>query len=640
MASSSRNLSEHSPYHDQQLEKGEIRLLKIVAIEPALEISTQKHEVTASLEFDAMSYVWGTAPATVGAKCNGKPFLLTPTAEEMLKHLYLYRPALQRPLWIDAICINQEDPDEKAIQIPFMRDIYSRAAQVIVWMGCSTPGTDAFMTEFHRLSKIARTWITTGIDHQAPGVRKAQGWPSYDHPMWTGCHRLMSREWFRRLWTFQEVILARKAIVFCGSFCIDLDELMEFVVNGHFGTSAYITGWHDAAWEESRTIQRYRDTSITEFEALEPIGIPQLLDILRYRRVKEQVDRIWAVTGLFEKHMQKNLAPKVDYSVEGRKEYHRTFVNFAKILIVQSGPLALLCVPPAIGPKNKLLPSWCPDFSGLPACLMLIIDLWNYPISDPSQPSHLVFYEEQDEEKRCYERLAAVQRHPKRDISTSEHDNLLRIRGFCVDTISEVVEDSRLLGTPEFREKTEWATYTTRNSSYVASMDWQSRSLALSRHVLSYSDEGESKIPPEYLMAFYANHRISKDAEAAYTDAISVLRSNNPGLQFNQLEFPRRARASECISRFKALSGHTFFSTRGGRIGIATPGCKPGDKVCTFYGGHPLHILRWPSCGDGDSNSPQGAVVEFMGVAFVPHLMEPHQADDVRLGEDEIFTIG
>lgn len=88
------------------------------------------------------------------------------------------------------------------------------------------------------------------------------------------------------------------------------------------------------------------------------------------------------------------------------------------------------------------------------------------------------------------------------------------------------------------------------------------------------------------------------------------------------------------------LYGHTFFSTTGGRIGIATPGCRPGDKLCVLYGDHPLHILRWPGCSNSPDSSSGGAIVEFKGVAFVPHLMEQHRSDDARLGEDEIFSIG
>jgi hypothetical protein len=81
------------------------------------------------------------------------------------------------------------------------------------------------------------------------------------------------------------------------------------------------------------------------------------------------------------------------------------------------------------------------------------------------------------------------------------------------------------------------------------------------------------------------------------------------------------------------LVGHSFFATEGGRFGIANPGCKPGDKVCAFYGGEALYMLRWPGANDRSGNA------EFCGAAFIPPLMEQHQRDEARLGEDEIFHI-
>jgi hypothetical protein len=37
-------------------------------------------------------------------------------------------------LWIDAICINQADLDERKQQVQLMRDVYSGASRVVVWL--------------------------------------------------------------------------------------------------------------------------------------------------------------------------------------------------------------------------------------------------------------------------------------------------------------------------------------------------------------------------------------------------------------------------------------------------------------------------------------------------------------------------
>ena len=48
---------------------------------------------------------------------------------------YFRHAARRRVLWVDAMCINQNDPDEKSEQVPIMGEIYSRATKVYAWLG-------------------------------------------------------------------------------------------------------------------------------------------------------------------------------------------------------------------------------------------------------------------------------------------------------------------------------------------------------------------------------------------------------------------------------------------------------------------------------------------------------------------------
>ena len=121
------------PYSGQALKPDEIRLLTIIwTTSDQFELRTESHLLTPDLHFDAISYVWGSAPASVRVKCNDGMLMLTPSAFQMLGYLYLYKPEPQRPIWIDAICINQNDAEEKAVQVPLMHRIYSSAKTVLV----------------------------------------------------------------------------------------------------------------------------------------------------------------------------------------------------------------------------------------------------------------------------------------------------------------------------------------------------------------------------------------------------------------------------------------------------------------------------------------------------------------------------
>jgi hypothetical protein len=170
MAASSPPNFLDSPYRDQPLKPGEIRLLKIEWHAPlrTLCLTTRPCTLEYSLAyisdgppFDAVSYVWGTGQASMEVICNGARLRVSSSTYEMLVHLHLHRPNPERLLWIAAICISQEDREEKATQIPLMRLINKRAVQVVVWLGPSIPETDAFMTQFGRVSRLAKNWKKT-----------------------------------------------------------------------------------------------------------------------------------------------------------------------------------------------------------------------------------------------------------------------------------------------------------------------------------------------------------------------------------------------------------------------------------------------------------------------------------------------
>jgi hypothetical protein len=66
-------------------------------------------------------------------QADGIPFAVTPNLHVALKHFR--HAARRRVLWVDAMCINQNDPDEKSEQVPMMGEIYRRATKVYAWLG-------------------------------------------------------------------------------------------------------------------------------------------------------------------------------------------------------------------------------------------------------------------------------------------------------------------------------------------------------------------------------------------------------------------------------------------------------------------------------------------------------------------------
>ncbi|KAH6684082.1 heterokaryon incompatibility protein-domain-containing protein [Halenospora varia] len=87
-------------------------------------------------EYEALSYAWGSPEKTKSITCNGVGFLLTVNPFQALQSLRFSRNAT-RYLWVDAICINQDDYDEKGVQVRHILQIYQKATKVIAWLGAA-----------------------------------------------------------------------------------------------------------------------------------------------------------------------------------------------------------------------------------------------------------------------------------------------------------------------------------------------------------------------------------------------------------------------------------------------------------------------------------------------------------------------
>ena len=123
-----------NPY--EPLLEGQIRLLTILSNhgEPVVcELYT--YSLAEAPEYDIVSYCWGDELEMNVVTCNSVALLIRTTLSDSLHYIVGNRPKPLRPLWIDAICLNQDDYDEKAVQVPLMGSFYRHAARCIVRFG-------------------------------------------------------------------------------------------------------------------------------------------------------------------------------------------------------------------------------------------------------------------------------------------------------------------------------------------------------------------------------------------------------------------------------------------------------------------------------------------------------------------------
>lgn len=131
-----------------------IRVLKLPSSIPSTQPPT--HSLTGTLHlvdlnanpppnFTALSYVWGVPdPHTdYAVLCGGYRIPITPNCFAALSALSAKKSRSAEEgltIWVDAICINQSDEEEKMRQIPLMGEIYHRAAETYIWLGEETEG--------------------------------------------------------------------------------------------------------------------------------------------------------------------------------------------------------------------------------------------------------------------------------------------------------------------------------------------------------------------------------------------------------------------------------------------------------------------------------------------------------------------
>ncbi|KIN08753.1 hypothetical protein OIDMADRAFT_107607, partial [Oidiodendron maius Zn] len=118
------------------LTRGEFRVLLILpSRDPSAEIHCHllKDTFEAAEPYVALSYMWGSVVLKEQIIVNDTPFPVGKNLSNALRRMR--QPEVAQRIWADAICINQSDIGEKNIQVAQMRNIYSRADRVAIWLG-------------------------------------------------------------------------------------------------------------------------------------------------------------------------------------------------------------------------------------------------------------------------------------------------------------------------------------------------------------------------------------------------------------------------------------------------------------------------------------------------------------------------
>ena len=188
--------------------------------------------------FEALSYVWGQARAVHPVLCDGGAVAITQNLDDALRSLRL--PTQARRLWVDAVCIDQQNLDERNRQVRYMRLIYSRATRVIVWLGLKVPGLEKAMDlaeTIHEIRSSDRPDETTEAVNIAELIQDvsmlAIAILTAEEEAAKHLQALLSRDFFSRSWCVQEVLVSAYCVAKIEDIEIDFFKILSTALYVH-----------------------------------------------------------------------------------------------------------------------------------------------------------------------------------------------------------------------------------------------------------------------------------------------------------------------------------------------------------------------------------------------------------------------
>lgn len=339
-----------SLYDDLPVGDGEFRLLRL---EPdsetsnPLKICLHTQTIASSMNsYDAISYHWGDSRDRCNITVNGTETLVTRNLYTALK--YMRHASMERCLWIDGLCIDQENMRERSHQVIEMRHIYSYARRVRIWLGEATADAEAAM------KLVSRT--QTGPDANERSIVDLVR----SEPIGvTALTKLLERPYWQRMWVFQEIVLAKYAVVHCGRFEVDWS---------HFLTMDIALGdqrlWADVPMKEHWVHDiRRAFFGIAHFciHRRQAKNLHNVLYPTRSLKATDPRDKLYALFGVCE------ISEALEFVPDYRRSVRLVYTDFTRNLMQMEGDISSILTAGLWDSNNGpdiLLPTWVPDYRG------------------------------------------------------------------------------------------------------------------------------------------------------------------------------------------------------------------------------------------------------------------------------------
>jgi hypothetical protein len=429
-----------------------IRLLKLFPLDNPkdeldlygpIQCSIIVEDLEKSPVYDALSYTWGD-PCTIYSSpkevsplqawaspafdiyCDGRPLTVATNlftallslrwittlmnqARYTAKQAELQIPVPARYIWIDALCIDQQNLKERGEQVLMMGRIYKQAENVNIWLGGEDAIARSAVTTLCNMGDIdlGKATALNSLEITNESAYKKHGLPIVSNRQWVELYAFLRRSWFSRTWIVQELALAKTAVFICGVFMFDLPgfaRFIEFLNRARWMTQVRelaepcIKGCRSEHYFDvpspdlNEVVELYQDRPTTLFnhnqlsqildtratmgisetdifprEGATPEQLRTVLQKFRSTESTDPRDKIYAFVGLSREFAEKShLTGDLKLIPSYEKSVREVYIEASKFIIGSMGSLELLSLRQDENlTKIKELPSWVPDFSAI-----------------------------------------------------------------------------------------------------------------------------------------------------------------------------------------------------------------------------------------------------------------------------------
>ena len=411
---------DNQPYQPLDATRQETRILLITNIDPP-EFDFEYASMDGQVEpFDAISWCWGDTSVSKQKTITirGHSLLVPGSAHEVLLELCIAQK--KRRVWIDAVCIRQDDTDERSQQVAMMRTIYRKATMTLVWLGMDDGTAE---TSVQMIKNIA-DWRQVKLQHTSRAMKygvffdESASYPFPHDIDWSAVRSFFSAPWFTRLWIIQEVVLSKHVHVFLGNYQMCWRYLVQAAhyILHNLSSTEKLTSHSRSALFAITMIGKIKDIKVNPLHLLE--------QSFRFGATDPR-DRVFALYGLLETKgpNKAKVALCEAFSPAYRLPLVEIYTNATRAAIISSSELNLLLQAQCLVQRSGCphpdtdFPSWVPRY-------------------------HFVHHPARGSYRPVSGRAASSKdsQAPACRVDTETLHSILRIAGVVMDTISGVCE--------------------------------------------------------------------------------------------------------------------------------------------------------------------------------------------------------